>query len=316
MRIGKAVLTAAALAAAAAYTRRAVRETERGHPPTGRFVTIRQGVRLHYERHGRGRPVILLHGAFTQLQDMTSSLLPVLTENCEVFAFDRPGHGYSQKLPGRATVRAQARAIHDAARLLRLERPVVVGHSAGAAVALAYGAMFPRDAAGIVFLSGAAYPEIPRGAWTLAGASLPLVGGLLAHTIYQPLQPRLTASTMRKLFAPQAVPPHLTRTLSMEMLCRPAAIMANAGDQLVALPSLIDVQRSYAHYPLPVVIFAGMEDRILDPQRHAVRLSKRLPGAELHLLAGLGHMAHHFVQDEIGRAVETMVAIRPSSPPV
>lgn len=312
MRIAKAVLATAALAAAAVYTRRSVRETERSHPPTGRFVTTGQGVRLHYERHGRGRPVILIHGAASQLQDMTSSLLPALADGYEVFAFDRPGHGYSSGLPCRPTVEAQARAIRAAARLLRLDKPVIVGHSIGGAVAMAYGALFADEVAGIVFLSGPAYPERPGGALKSAGLALPFVGDLLACTLYRAIQPKLAASTLRRFFLPQEVPPRLMRALPLAMLCRPQAIKADAEEQMLTAPSLIGLERHYDDYPLPVAVFAGTDDRTTDPEKHAIRLSRQLPRAELHLLPGLGHMVHHFAQEEIARAVDQMASSAPT----
>lgn len=310
MRLGKVAMAAAALAAAGLITRQQVRDTERAHPPTGRFVTTARGVRMHYQRHGRGRHVVLLHGALSQLQDMTTPLLARLEQRYEVFAFDRPGHGHSESLREPATVEAQARALREALGLLRVERPVLVGHSAGAAVALAHAVAYPDHTGGLVFLSGAAFPMVPEGAWMLGGATLPVVGGLLAHTLYQPLLPLVAEQALGRMFAPQPVPAQVSRDLPMEMLRRPDAIAATADDQLVALPSLAAIMDRYAHCPVPAAIFAGDADRLVDPHDHAARLAAELPEAELFLLPGLGHMIHHFAGDEIVRAIDTLAEER------
>lgn len=134
---GRLGVAAAALGAAAYYTHRSTQEVERRNPPGGSFVETEAGTRLHYVDVGAGPPVVLLHGATNQLQEMTSSLVPVLAERHRVVAIDRPGHGYSERLPYRAWDEAQARAIHDGVRRLGLEKPVIVGHSMGGGVAMA-----------------------------------------------------------------------------------------------------------------------------------------------------------------------------------
>jgi pimeloyl-ACP methyl ester carboxylesterase len=306
MRMGRILLASLALAAAAAHTRYKVRQLERAHPPTGRFVTTQSGNALHYTRSGKGRPVILLHGAGVQHQDMEASLGAVLGDDHEVFAFDRPGHGHSDALPTAQTAVAQATTIMDAARLLKLDRPIVIGHSAGAAVALACATEFPEEVAGLVLIAGALYPMVPPQSLLIAGVSIPVVGDILAHTLFQPIHPRMIASTLGRAFAPQQMPPAVKRTLPMQMLSRPTAIRASADDQLVTLPSLAAIRGDYGSLRMPVAVFAGTDDRIIDAQGHARRFAGDVPQARLHLLRGIGHMAHHFARDEIKSAVRAM----------
>ena len=297
-------LAAGALAAAALCTRQVTSRIEQRNPPVGRFVETSAGTRLHYVEAGEGSPVVLLHGATNLLQDMTSSLLPRLARSHRVVAFDRPGHGYSERQAYRAWDEAQARAIHDGVRRLGLHKPVIVGHSISGGIAMAYGMLFPDELAGIVFLAGLAFPETPSGAWKSIGPATPGLGSVLSYTLYQPLQRLMVPSMLKKFFAPQEMPERYRQEMPVEMLYRPQAIKANAEDQLMVVASLIDLALHYSRYPLPVVVMAGTEDQTTDPLRHAVPLAARLPRARLHMLPGLGHMIHHFAQDEIAQAVE------------
>ena len=132
------VATAASLAAITAYNIYRARKAEHEHPPTGRFVTV-DGVRLHYIEKGEGPPVVLFHGNVVTAEDFrTSGVLELLASRHRVIAFDRPGFGYSDR-PQMAQlgVRGRRPTFFEMRLTLGINRPVVLGHSWGAAVALA-----------------------------------------------------------------------------------------------------------------------------------------------------------------------------------
>jgi pimeloyl-ACP methyl ester carboxylesterase len=303
-RLRTIALAALAVAATAAWARARERDVAKRHPPVGRFVDIGKGRRLHYVMRGSGPPVVLIHGATAQLQDMTASLLPVLEKRYTVVAFDRPGHGYSDRLPYHAWDVAQARAIHEGVRRLGLERPVIVGHSMGGGIAMAYGMTYPDEVAGVVFISGLAFPDFGINFLPYLPTSLPLVGSLLAYTAYLPFQRWLVDSSLRRFFAPQQVPARLLYAMPIEMLYRPISMKANSEDQVLVVGSMFDLSLHYDSYPLPVAILAGTEDRTTEPAKHAIRLARRLPDSRLHLFEGRGHMLHHFEQQAVAEAVE------------
>jgi alpha-beta hydrolase superfamily lysophospholipase len=75
---------------------------ERRYPPAGRFVDL-AGARLHVLELGRAAddvPIVLLHGASGNLQDMRLGLGEALAQRHRVILLDRPGHGWSGR-PGR-----------------------------------------------------------------------------------------------------------------------------------------------------------------------------------------------------------------------
>lgn len=85
------------VAAAALVNRQLARKAERENPPAGKFIDV-DGVRLHYVERGSGRPLLLLHGNGTMIQDLQSSgLFDLAAEKYRVVAFDRPGFGHSSR---------------------------------------------------------------------------------------------------------------------------------------------------------------------------------------------------------------------------
>ena len=103
-----------------------------GARPAGSDVAV-EGVPIHLERLGAGRPVCLIHGASGNLNDMTFRLGPALAERFEVIAVDRPGHGRSG-LPAGGGVSIQPSG-RTAARRARPDRASSVRSSSATATA-------------------------------------------------------------------------------------------------------------------------------------------------------------------------------------
>ena len=121
----------------AIFSARTARQVEKLLPARGRFIDV-DGERIHYLDEGSGPPLVLIHGLAGQIRVFTHSLLDHLKSNHRVIILDRPGCGYSNRSPkASAAVSAQARTIARFIEALELERPLVVGHSLGGAIALA-----------------------------------------------------------------------------------------------------------------------------------------------------------------------------------
>src|SRR5947209_14025801 len=92
------VIAVAVLGGLAALTEFGVRRIERAHPAQGRFVEVAGG-RLHLLELGSADapPVVLLHGASGNLQDMRLALGDRLAARYRVILVDRPGHGWSDR---------------------------------------------------------------------------------------------------------------------------------------------------------------------------------------------------------------------------
>src|SRR6476620_1968205 len=107
--------TVALMATAAVVNRKLADKAQRENPPQGRFIDI-DGVRLHYVERGSGRPLVLLHGNGSMIQDFESSgLVDLAAKKYRVIAFDRPGFGHSNRPRGTVwTPQAQADLLNAA----------------------------------------------------------------------------------------------------------------------------------------------------------------------------------------------------------
>ena len=224
------IATAATLAAMTAYNVYRARKVEREHPPTGQFITV-DGVRLHYLEKGEGPPVVLLHGNVVTAEDFdTSGVLGLLAKRHRVIAFDRPGFGYSDRPHNGSawSARAQADLLRDALVMLGINRPVVLGHSWGAAVALALALNHPIAARGLVLLSGYYYPTFRADVLLSSPPAIPVLGDLLRYSI-SPLLARLMQPLLLKgMFAPLPVPARFAKGSTSEMSVRPGQIRAES----------------------------------------------------------------------------------------
>src|SRR3954453_12262471 len=299
--------SAAALAAAALYNAYRTRRTEREHPPAGRFVEV-DGVRLHYLERGEGPPVVLLHGNVVTAEDWAlSGVLDRVAERHRVVAFDRPGYGHSERPRGSAwAAAAQADLVRRALARLGVERPVVVGHSWGTNVALALAVADPAAVRGLVLLSGYYEPTLRADALLVAPAAVPVLGDLLRHTVSPLLGAALLPLLVKGMFAPLPVPERFREGFSAGMAVRPSQIRAEAQDGATMTYGVASMRDGYRGLRMRVVIVAGTEDQVVDVGRHAVRLQGDIPGSELRLVPGAGHMVHHAVPGLVAELVEAV----------
>lgn len=299
-------LVTAALATTAAWVALKARRAEREEPASGSFLTV-DGVRLHYLDRGRGTPVVLLHGNAVRLEDFVASgLVDRLAAHHRVIAFDRPGFGYSERPRDRLwTAEAQAALLHKGLSQLGIEQPVVLGHSWGTLVALALALRENAQVRRLILVSGYYFPTARLDVLLAAPAAVPVIGDIMRYTVSAISARLLLGRTVKAMFAPQPVAANFLPTLSRELLVRPAQIRANAEDAAFMVPSAAVLCKRYTELSMPVAIFAGEGDKVVDPNSQARKLHAVLANSELYVLSGLGHMLHYDVPEKIVAAIES-----------
>lgn len=304
---GVVALTTAAAVATALWVEYRARRAEREHPPAGRFVYV-DGVRLHYRERGKGPAVVLLHGNVVTAQDFeVSGLMERLAQDHRVVAFDRPGFGHSERPRDREwTPATQAALLHRACASLGIERPVVLGHSLAALVALSLALDHPTSVSGLVLLNGYYYPELRVDALMAAPAAWPLVGDVMRHTVSALTARALLDRMVVKMFAPRPVPPAFLPQLSREMLVRPSALRAAIEDGNFMMAQARASAPRYAQLRLPLTLISGDADEVVDSQSHSARLHRELPHSRSVELPGVGHMPHHAALDTVADAIVEM----------
>ncbi len=309
------VVVAAALGGLAVFTELGIRRIERAHPPAGRLVEVAGG-RLHVLELGHataGAPaVVLLHGASGNLQDMRLALGDRLAERYRVILVDRPGHGWSDRPGGRADASParQAALIHQALERLGVTRAIVVGHSWSGALATAYALAYPGDVAGLVLLAPVTH-RWPGGiGWYNPILTTPVIGPLFARTVALPLGKLLAGPGVNAVFAPQTPPENYVDRAAVEMLLRPAELIANAED-LTQLKEFVTAQApNYGAIQAPAAVITGDRDHTVSPEIHAKAIAAMLPRGKLILLPGVGHMLHHAAAGTVVDAIDEIASGR------
>lgn len=101
----------------------------------GSYATV-NGLKMYYEIHGSGQPLVLLHGAFSAIGTSFGKLLPGLAQTRQVIAFELQAHGRTADIDRPLTLEGMADDVAAALQQLGIERADIFGYSMGAGVAL------------------------------------------------------------------------------------------------------------------------------------------------------------------------------------
>ena len=252
------------------------------------FFIHASGFRWHVQRMGAGPILLMAHGTGASTHSWRD-LAPLLSEHFTVVAMDLPGHGFTEQPPrGRYSLSGMAVALGDLLVALDLRPDFAVGHSAGAAVLARMcleGAIAPRE---LVSLNGAFIP----------------FGGAQGR-LFAPMAKILAEfSVVPRFFAWNANDPAVVERLlrstgstldarGTELYRRLARNPGHLGAalQMMANWDLGALLRDLPGLAVPLTLVVGLRDGTVKPgEAHKVRAI--LPGATIHALPGLGHLAH------------------------
>jgi magnesium chelatase accessory protein len=268
------------------------------HRQASRFVDgggLRWHAQLFAHASEAAPRLLLLHGTGASTHSWRD-LVALLTPHCSVLALDLPGHGFSAMPPGGPSspvfsLPGMARSLTDLLQVLPFAPDWIVGHSAGAALAVRScldGLLAPR---GVVALNGAL---VPLDGW--AGQLFSPLAKLLALAPYVP-----------EVFAWRAAKPSVLHRLldgtgshlSAEGRALYHQLTANPGHVAGALGMVAnwDLHTLWADLPrlhTPLHLLVGSNDLIVPPHSTAriLDVPSLQSSAQMHHLRGLGHLAH------------------------
>lgn len=260
--------------------------------PAGQDVEV-GGVRLRYVAVGEGdRRVVALHG-FGGNKDNWLFNLDTLAEGRTVYALDFPGHGESDKRVTDGSVAGLAATVAGFLDALGIDTVDLVGHSMGAAVAMAVAVAAPGRVRSLALMA-------PAGLGQEANADY-LRGFVSAQSR------RELKRHVEKLFADPAL---VTRDMLENLLKFKRLDGAQAALQTMLDGFLSgDNQASVLAEPvaalgIPVLVVAGAEDQVI-PAGHGAALGGK---AAVHVLPGKGHMIHLEAAGEVNRLLAEHLA--------
>ena len=276
------------------------------YPPIGELIDI-DGVKVHAKVQGSGPDLVLIHGASGNMRDFTFDMVDQLADRYRVILFDRPGLGWTDNLPQHtgawnataATPHEQAALLQKAADRLGVSNPIVLGHSYGGAVALAWGLSRPDDTAALVLVSAVSEPWEGDLGWQYKLTGSAFGSGIVIPLVTAFVPQGFVRASVGAIFAPQDTPDGYSDHIGTGLSLRRMSMRANAQQVNTLLPEIKKMVPKYDTLTMPVELIHGTADTIVPLDVHAAIATPQLPDAVLTTLPGIGHMPQHVTQPDV-----------------
>jgi pimeloyl-ACP methyl ester carboxylesterase len=306
------IVLVAIAAILALATQAGVAILERAYPAKGKTIHV-TGATLNVvdigPRASVNFPIVMIHGASSNLEVMRQPLGNLLANTHRVILIDRPGHGWSvREREDDSTPAMQASMIAEALKQLGIGPFILVVHSWSGALGTRMALDYPERVAGLVMLAPVAYPWSGGVGWYNEAVTTPLVGSLLAYTVTLPLGLMLAESGARGVFLPQMLPADFVANTATPLLLRPREFLANARDLVTLKQAVTEQAPHYGDIKVPVTIISGDVDKTVSTAIHSLPFATAVPQTKLIVLPGVGHMVAQTAPDVVAREIEAMIA--------
>lgn len=261
------------------------------------------GLRWHVQRMGEGPPILLLHGTGASTHSWRG-LAPLLAGDFTVIAPDLPGHGFSECPPQRRlSLPAMAAAVAALVDVLEIRPVAVVGHSAGAAIAIRCCLDASLAPEFLISINGALMPF--RGP---AGWLFPPLAKLL---FVNPLTPRIFARSAGNRERVERLIRGTGSELDQAGIELYARLFRSSGHVAATLGMMAnwDLYRFARELPAlkaPLHLLVGENDRAVSPG-DAERIRRLVSGAQVRRMPRLGHLAHEEDPISVAEAINGIV---------
>ncbi|WP_298255529.1 alpha/beta hydrolase [Bradyrhizobium sp.] len=305
------VLIGAALVILALATQAGILVFQHRFPAQGKPIEVTGAVLNVLDigpRDAAGPPIVLIHGASSNLEAMRHPLGDRLATSHRVILIDRPGHGWSSGSSWEtATPAAQGRMIEEALTKLNLGPVILVVHSWAGALGARMAIDDPARLAGLVMLAPVAYPWSGGVGWYNELVTKPVIGPLLAYTVTLPLGYFLAERNARGVFLPQAMPDDFVAKSATPLLLRPREFLANARDLVRLKQAVTEQAPRYPEISVPTVVISGDVDKTVSTDIHSRPFAAAVANARLIVLSGVGHMVQNVATDLVISEIESLI---------
>lgn len=260
-----------------------------------RFVEAGR-LRWHVQTMGEGPPLLLLHGTGAATHSWRA-LMPILAERFAVVAVDLPGHGFTTGRPSAGlSMTAMAGAVGELLRTLAVQPEIIVGHSAGVAIAARMSLDTIATPRAIIGLNAALMP-FPG----LAARLFPTLAKLL---FVNPFAPHIFAGMARGSGETARFLQRSTgSTIDAAGIAAYERLLTTPGHVAGAIGMMADwdldaLARDLPRLAVPLLLIHGEGDTAI-AVADARRAVATVTDGRLVTLAQLGHLAHEESPREI-----------------
>lgn len=236
-----------------------------------------KGRSLFYRSLGEGKPVVLLHG-FAEDGEIWSNQVAYLQESCRLIIPDLPGSGRSE-FTDDVSMEAMAEAVHAVVTEEKITEVIIIGHSMGGYVTLAYAEKFPELVKAFGLFHSTAYADSEDKKATRA-KNISFIGSHGSHEFLKQSVPGLFSSGYRDTH-PETVVQLIDRYKAFD----PSALAAYQ-QAMIHRTDKTDVLKKSVK---PVLFIMGKHDNAV-PFNDSLQLCHMPALSYIHILEQSGHM--------------------------
>ncbi len=238
----------------------------------------------HVSVTGEGAAVVLLHG-FLESSTMWQPLVAVLSKKNKVICIDLPGFGKSPCAAEIHTMEFFAKRVKKVLDALKVQNILLMGHSMGGYVSLAFTQLFPEKVNALFLLNTTTHPDLPERKKQRNQAI----------KLAQENKERYVSLAINNLFTAKAKAlfPEEIKQLKTEAKTFPLCGITAA---LLGMKQRKDRTQLLNNLTIPAFLLAGKEDPLI-PYRESKKMAE-IAGLKLYTLSG-GHMAMIENKDEV-----------------
>jgi len=250
-----------------------------------------QGV-VAWDRLGAGPPVVLIHGT-PWSSFVWRQIAAALSATHTVYVFDLPGFGMSEKRVGQdVSIAAQGRVLIELMNLWELDRPTVIAHDIGGAIALRATLLHRRPFAALALLDPVALSPWGSPFYRLVRDHADVFEALPAH-----IHAAVVDAYIRSALAMPVAADVLDALVSPWLDAAGSGALYRQiaqGDEL----HTDEFRPRLAELECPTLIVWGERDPWIPPERGR-ELARLIPGAELHTIRNAGHLVQEDAPGEV-----------------
>jgi pimeloyl-ACP methyl ester carboxylesterase len=252
--------------------------------------TTENRITVGYTDEGRGVPLLFVHG-FPLSRGAWQKQLDALRSSHRVIAPDLRGFGESEAGTGTTTMAQFAEELHALLRPLDTGPVVLIGHSMGGYVSLAFIHQYPEMVRGLVLVSTKAGKDTPEAAAARRA---------IAKKVQSEGVQVVIKAMASKMLAVDNHDPRLTRqVLGFMAPSKPAGVIG----ALLGMAGRPDATAGLARISVPTLVIAGADDRLIPPAESEA-LARAIPGSQLNIIPHAGHLVAFEQPDKFNHVLE------------